>query len=105
MLSDVLLGRLCPSRRSRSIPTRRHEGLRPASTQIEPVWVHGPDQLDLLLSPPSFKLFLTVDCLSGVVIGFPVEQPIDVVSTGKAISSMLLVLPDALFGMAGYADV
>jgi hypothetical protein len=67
--------------------------------------VRGPDQLNLLLSPPSFKLLLTVDCLSHLIRRFPVKKSIDMVLAGKPTNGVLFVLINALFWTGGHANV
>jgi hypothetical protein len=67
--------------------------------------VEGFGQLYLLLSPPSFKLLLTINCLPDVIIRFPAEQAIDFVLARKSSGNAPLVLPDTFFWAARHANV
>jgi len=67
--------------------------------------VQSSDQGDFLFPPPALQLFLSRYGFVNVVVRFPVDQAVDVVTIGETFDTVEFVLEDALVEVAGHSDI
>lgn len=93
--------------RSRSTPTFfpiLHPRI-PIARQVNPVGIQAFEQRDFLRPAPTLQLFLTRNSLVNVVVGFPIEQALNIVPMRKTFDLVKFVLKDALVKITREPDV
>jgi hypothetical protein len=76
-----------------------------ACGKVSPAWIHGFHERDFLLSYPSLYLLFACNRVMYTRVFFPIDLPRGVVALREALNQFLLVLPNALFEIAGYACI
>src|SRR5271168_2157615 len=86
------------------LPRKQHP-LAPTPCQILPIGIGRLNQGDLLRTPPTLKLLLTVNGERDMRKLFKIDQPVATISGSKAVNFLRLMLQDPLMDIAGHANV
>jgi hypothetical protein len=89
-----------------SLRVTRGVGLvKPAGSEVSEVRIQGFDEVELLLSPPFFKLLFTSDCGIHVREDFEVYKDIEIVRCGESGDEFGFMLGDSSFEVICEAEV
>ncbi len=86
-----------------NVPQR--DWLTPVFRQVLPCRILRFNKLDLLFSPPAFKLFLARDGITNVAEDLVPDQSVDVLSRRKAFEDVFAVLPHPSLQVVGNSYV